>query len=121
MPYPPAAVASDDRSPPALWLVDGFNVLHAGVLRGRDRADWWKAPRRQQLLERVERFDDPAVRIDVVFDGPDDTPGDSADGRVRSVFAASADDWLLARLREEPDDQHQYSPERKVKAASLGA
>jgi predicted RNA-binding protein with PIN domain len=91
------------QSTPVVWLVDGFNVLHAGVLRGRDRADWWKAPRRQQLLDRVARFDDPAVRIEVVFDGPDDAAHTGLDGRLRPVFAPSADDWLLARLRQESD------------------
>jgi hypothetical protein len=101
--YPAASM--QESAPPRVWLVDGFNVLHAGVLRGRDRAEWWSAPRRQQLVAIAERFDDPAAEIWIVFDARDPQPPEAEpEGRVRQVFARSADDWLVARVRacEEP-------------------
>ena len=86
--------------PPSQWLVDGFNVLHAGVLHGRDRALWWTGPRREQLVARVARFDDPSAEIWIVFDGSaPDPPASPSAGRVHQVFAPSADDWLLKRVR----------------------
>jgi hypothetical protein len=50
--------AGEATAAPALWLVDGFNVLCAGVLRGKERASFWSEPNRRALLERVARFDD---------------------------------------------------------------
>jgi len=86
------------------WLVDGFNVLHAGVLRGNDRRGWWREEMRARLLERVAAFEDGAAELWVVFDGH----GPGADAEIASlrprvVFAPSADDWLLAAVREAAD------------------
>lgn len=91
---------------PSIWLVDGFNVLHAGVLRGRNRADWWKEPRRAELVRLASQFAGGA-EIWIVFDGPhsqgsnqeaaDDAP------RVRQIFAPSADQWLLGRVKNAGD------------------
>jgi predicted RNA-binding protein with PIN domain len=86
------------------WLVDGFNVLHAGVLRGKDRQGWWREEMRARLLERVAAFEDGAAELWVVFDGLG--PGADAEEaslRPRVVFAPSADDWLLAAVREAAD------------------
>ena len=90
---------ADGSAAPALWLVDGFNVLCAGVLRGRERSAFWSEANRQRLLERVARFEDRSARIIVVFDGagPAAAP---APGGPESVFASSADEWIVARLRE---------------------
>ena len=112
--YPGPLVDPEPR-PPSLapsastWLVDGFNVLHAGVLRGRDRADWWSAARRADLLSLARRFYDSAAEIWVVFDGPragsppDPAPGGGEPSGVHEVFAPSADDWLVERVRATPD------------------
>jgi predicted RNA-binding protein with PIN domain len=97
-PYTPAPM-SDER-----WLVDGFNVLHAGVLRGNDRRGWWREEVRARLLERVAAFEDGAAELWVVFDGPG--PGAAAEReseRPRVVFAPSADEWLLEAVRDAPD------------------
>jgi hypothetical protein len=96
--YTPPSV-SDER-----WLVDGFNVLHAGVLRGNDRRGWWREEMRARLLARVAAFDDAAAELWVVFDGPG--PGGEAERaceRPRVVFAPSADDWLLGAVRDTAD------------------
>jgi predicted RNA-binding protein with PIN domain len=113
-PYPGAVVRNERRAPahspgPATWLVDGFNVLHAAVLHGRDRAEWWTAARRAEILELARRFDDAGVEIWVVFDGP--RAGEAAHpdevapapGGVHVRFAPSADDWLVERVRSTPD------------------
>jgi hypothetical protein len=88
---------------PSLWLVDGFNVLHAGVLKGRDRAQWWTEPRREELVSLAERFDDAEAQIWIVFDGSgSEPPGEATASRVRRIFAPSADEWLLATVRASP-------------------
>jgi predicted RNA-binding protein with PIN domain len=94
-----AAEAAGEPAERAVWLVDGFNVLCAGVLRGRERSAFWSEASRAKLLERVARFEDAEARLIVVFDGaqlPDAAPRE----RPETVFASSADDWIVRRLRE---------------------
>jgi predicted RNA-binding protein with PIN domain len=88
---------------PAVWLVDGFNVLHAGVLQDRERAAWWAEPSRAQLLELAGSFDDTEAEVWIVFDGPRPPPEPPQDTRLRVVFAPSADEWLLSHLKSAPD------------------
>jgi predicted RNA-binding protein with PIN domain len=99
----PPGEPGDEPAPPArLWLVDGFNVLHAGVLVGRDRAEWWNEARREQLLAIVERFEPERedAEVWVVFDGPSAAEELAREGsRVRVAFARSADEWLVKRVR----------------------
>ena len=90
-------------SAPSLWLVDGYNVLHAGVLRGRDRRGWWTAPVQSRLVAIADTFEDPEARIVVVFDGRDPEAPRAAEpaptSRVELVYAPSADDWLVRHVR----------------------
>lgn len=111
-PYDPEAVSEPElpvrESPePERWLVDGFNVLHAGVLKGRDRAGWWKAETQLRLLERVAAFEPAGAEIWVVFDAANQRSErcqpPAALARVRLHFAASADDWLVREVRRDPD------------------
>jgi len=101
-PLPPEPEA-EPGSEPEIWLVDGFNVLHAGVLKGRDRAVWWTAPVQLRLLERVARFEPLEAEVWVVFDAA--SPGSERcvpgpeQARIRLVFAPSADDWLVREVR----------------------
>ena len=85
----------------SLWLVDGFNVLHAHLLRGRDRKEWWSAERRQLVIEQAERLAACGERVCVVFDGkrPADEAESPEDALLRVVFAADADDWMLKAMR----------------------
>jgi predicted RNA-binding protein with PIN domain len=104
-PYSSRAVASaptDARIRPSLWLVDGFNLLHAAVLRSGDsRKDWWKSANRERVLALARDFDDREAQVVVVFDGSElpETPSESG---PRVVFAAPADDWLLAAVKAAP-------------------
>jgi hypothetical protein len=107
--YPPAPVSQP--AAPTTWLVDGFNVLHAAVLRGGPRQEWWREENRSRVIELARGFDDPRAELVVVFDGggsPDpsgvrESVSEEEPPRPRVVFAASADEWMLAALRAAPD------------------
>lgn len=96
-----------------LLIIDGFNVLHAGVLIGRDRAGWWKEATQRRLVERVEQFADPAFpEIWIVFDRRKDKEGQtigvtSADLRIQVRYAPSADDWIVEYVRA-------HTPQRAI-------
>ncbi|MBW2360939.1 MAG: NYN domain-containing protein [Deltaproteobacteria bacterium] len=95
-------VSDDAATPPALlWLIDGYNVVCANLLGGRDRSGWWRAEHRVELVERLERFDDPAAELWIVFDGgaPEPAWADRPPSRVHTVFAASADAWLIEQVK----------------------
>jgi len=87
------------------WLVDGFNVLHAHLLRGRDRSSWWSAERRRLVVEQAERLAARGERVWVVFDG-ERPPGEAESPEaapLRVVFARDADEWMLEALRAVAD------------------
>jgi predicted RNA-binding protein with PIN domain len=106
---------------PTIWLVDGYNVLHAAVLGGKDRSQWWTGSRRRELLERVSGFDADA-EVWIVFDGPDDSGADAEPPGPRCVFAASADDWLVDRVRraEDPTAIAVVTADRQVAGRARG-
>ena len=85
-----------------LWLVDGFNVLHAAVLKGRDRKEWWREPARARVLDLAGGLPDARAEIVVVFDGEDPDDASELPPRVQQVFAPSADDWLVRRVKQTP-------------------
>jgi predicted RNA-binding protein with PIN domain len=95
--YPLPMDPADD-SKGTVWLVDGYNVLCSGLLGGRERSRWWSEERRRELLERLEAFDDPAAEIWVVFDGESPAGLPHEPSRIRTVFAPSADDWLVSEV-----------------------
>jgi len=101
--YPPGLVEPRATEDPKLWLVDGFNVVQRGLLGGREREEWWTAPRRAELLERAAAFENGDAEIWVVFDGPQAGEEAGAAGGPRQVFAPSADDWLVAKIRAAAD------------------
>jgi len=89
----------------SLWLVDGFNVLHAHLLQGRDRKEWWSAERRTLVVEQAARLAARGERVWVVFDGkrPADEAESPSDALLRIVFAKDADDWMLKTMRAAAD------------------
>lgn len=99
-----ASTPAPPSEEPAAWLIDGFNLLHAAVLRGRDRKDWWRAEARERVVDLVRELEAPGAEVVIVFDGQ--RPADEPDRELAGpqvVFAASADDWLLAAVRRAPD------------------
>lgn len=100
--------AGEPAGDPEVWLVDGYNVLHAGILRGRDRRGWWKAEAQARAVERIARFEGEG-EIWIAFDRREQSPGDGERGaeppepaappRIHVAFAPSADDWIARRVR----------------------
>ena len=107
---------------PPLYLIDGFNFLHAVVLRGRDRARWWREENRRAVCEWVAGCPSVGARLCVVFDQRGSaaageaaasaagsalaglepaapTGGDPA-GSLEVRYAPDADKYILARCRE---------------------
>jgi predicted RNA-binding protein with PIN domain len=117
--YDPSAMAARE---PRIWLVDGYNVLHAGVLGGRDRAQWWTEARRRELVERVAGFARDA-EVWIVFDGADERGSEADPPGPRCVFSASADDWLVERVRsaEDPSAIAVVTGDRQVAERSRGS
>ena len=114
--YDPPIVEPQRSLAPRVWLVDGYNVLNVGLLAGRVREGWWTSPFRNELIGRAQEFEEPDAEVWVVFDGanPPDAP---EAGRVRSVFAPSADEWLLARIRErDPGEVALVTADRRLAA-----
>ncbi len=103
---PPSEPEPEPAAPdePGLFLVDGFNVLHAGVLKGRDRAGWWTAAVQLRLVERAARLEPPEAEVCVVFDAATPRSERCAPGpelaRVQLVFTPSADDWIVRHVRQ---------------------
>lgn len=121
-PYPlePMEPTRAPRDEPEIWLIDGFNVLHAGVLTGRDRAGWWRAASQTRLLQRVACFDATDAELWVVFDAAHEhserCEALPASSRTKLVFAPSADDWLVRRVRQasEPERLAVVTGDRQV-------
>jgi hypothetical protein len=87
-----------------LFLVDGFNFLHAVVLRGRDRARWWSPDKQGLVIDWLARHGggEPA-ELWVVFDQRGSSAGvDVAPlpGSLRVYHAPDADADILARCAE---------------------
>ena len=83
-----------------ILIIDGFNVLHAVVLVGRDRSGWWQPAAQRRLVERVEQLTLSYPAIWIVFDrrpSTSEVPEDvtSNDSRLRIVYAPSADEWIV--------------------------
>jgi predicted RNA-binding protein with PIN domain len=70
-------------------------------------------------VDVVRRFAEPAERVWIVFDGPRPSPPPddaAARERVQVVFAASADDWIVKRVRssEAPERLAVVTGDRQV-------
>lgn len=94
----------------SVLIIDGFNVLHAIVLVGRDRAGWWQPVAQRRLVKRVEQLDVAYSSMWIVFDRRScrsEILGDvtSDDPRIRVMYAPSADDWIVAKV-ERLSPQH---------------
>ena len=113
-------------------MIDGYNVLHAGMLPREDRSRWWTRAHRERVARRAERLEVRAREIWVAFDGADEgerTPDPPEAGSnktpVRIVFARSADAWILEGVRRAscPEEVVVVTADRKVadKARHRGA
>jgi predicted RNA-binding protein with PIN domain len=75
--------------------VDGYNVLHAVILRGRERAHFWSVENQRRVAELAARF--KGGEVWVVFDASRPAPErleERACG-VECLFAPSADERII--------------------------
>jgi predicted RNA-binding protein with PIN domain len=98
-------------------------VLHAHLLKGRDRRNWRSAQRRQLVLDQAARLCARGERVCVVFDGhtPAGEPQTAPDAPLRAVFAPHADAWILDQLDAvpEPDAIAVVSADRELREGAL--
>jgi YacP-like NYN domain len=93
-----------------LYLVDGFNFLHAVVLKGRDRGKWWTPANQARVVNALAPLAVGAEPLDiwVVFDrrrAPVGVDRDSesappARGGIEIHHAVDADAYIVARCAE---------------------
>lgn len=93
----------EDANTTPLYLVDGFNLLHAVILKDRcpknDALRWWDGDHQQAVVQLVEGME--GGQACVVFDGPKPPrEGVAGTGRVEVRFAKSADDHIVERCSE---------------------
>jgi predicted RNA-binding protein with PIN domain len=112
-------VTADATPAITLWIVDGFNVLHAHLLRGRDRRAWWSEERRKLVIDEAAKLAARGERVWVVFDGARPAGEiESPEGALlRVVFAKDADEFLLKAMRaaEDPGGVAVVTGDRPVK------
>lgn len=100
-----------------LWLIDGYNVLHAVVLKRKRDVEWWQPEYQQRVLEwvtaRLETFLPDAEHcsgdeVIIVFDASRTPPADTAPQHdvVRIVYAPNADAWMVSRCKEASQSAH---------------
>jgi predicted RNA-binding protein with PIN domain len=98
-----------------LYLVDGFNLLHAVVLRGRERRDWWRVEQQARVVALARGFRGSEVwvvfdargeeRVAVTDTGGAFTPGTSGE-QVQVRFAPNADDYIVELCAELEGQRH---------------
>lgn len=83
-----------------LWVIDGFNVLCACVLKGPNRNHWWSETAQSKLLAWLEPFArEHAVRV--VFDARSESSPRCPQGEFASQvgFGSHADDEIVELVR----------------------
>ncbi len=90
-------------------IVDGFAMIQGDILRGKERACWWKPESQAKVASVVGSFRGmEAAEIWLVFEGPSGalTQGDESEAgrrtRVRIFHTPQADEWIIAQTRGEP-------------------
>jgi predicted RNA-binding protein with PIN domain len=83
-----------------VWLIDGFNALHACLLKGQDRERWWSAEAQARVARWLEVFAS-AHKVVVVFDASQErSERCSNEGFSTTLcFAPDADDEIVRRVQ----------------------
>jgi hypothetical protein len=93
----------------------------------RERGKWWVEEHRERLIARVCGFAGQAREIWIAFDGDREAEPDarklrtSASVPVYLVFAPSADDWLVKRVRSYRETQLAELAELAESSGSAGS
>lgn len=108
-----------------LYLIDGFNLLHAAILSGKARRNWWSVDNQRRVVKLAEGFDGAQPgSLWVVFDRREGVePGaQGPDGECQSTsrvtvhFAPSADDWIVQTVQEREQQSHGMAKTHVVSA-----
>ena len=89
-----------------LYLIDGFNFLHAVVLKGRDRSRWWSLENQRAVRDWVALRPVMGARTWIVFDQREPQPNESPviegapPGGPEVRHAPDADAYILACCQE---------------------
>ena len=90
----PAILAGEAMTEP-LWLIDGFNLLHACILRGRDRSNWWCQVNQREVAHWVEPLA-KSQEVWLVFDAREPQEAPWTEVSSASVhFAPDADEFIV--------------------------
>ena len=83
------------------WFVDGFNALHACLLKGSERQAWWRAEAQARVAEWLEEFARERSVL-LVFDAArPDSERCSNDGFSTTLcFAPDADAEIVQSVRQ---------------------
>ena len=83
-----------------LWVIDGFNLLHACILKGRERRDWWNAEAQSKVLCWLDDVRTGA-ELCVVFDASSERSERCSWVREKGElrYAAHADDEIVDIIR----------------------
>jgi hypothetical protein len=96
-----------------LYLVDGFNFLHAVLLQGRERARWWSPENRERVVEAVAalmaaaELGTAAEPLDPAHPpglGVTGSPGPGATGSPGLGSGGAADVWIVFDQRKPESD-----------------
>jgi hypothetical protein len=101
-------VHREGRDMRPLYLIDAYNFLHAVLLKGRERANWWSGENQARVVSAVAALGvgREAFEAWVVFDrrGTDaDASGGAPVGVAPGIeihSAPDADDYIVARCAE---------------------
>lgn len=95
------------RAVSTLYLIDGFNFLHAVVLKGRDRSRWWSPENQRAVQDWVALRPITSARTWIVFDQREPRPPNESpvmDGAptvgLEVRHAPDADAFILACCEE---------------------
>ncbi len=80
-------------------MVDGFNLLHAVLLRGKERAQWWSVANQGRVVRLLEEY--TKAEVWVVFDAA--RPGSerfAGEAAVPVLFAPNADQRIIEIVAE---------------------
>ena len=86
-----------------LFLIDGYNLLHSVILRGKERPHWWSVDNQARVVSLVS-LRSGSEECWVVFDA---RRADSSRLELvtsdRVHYASSADDWIVVQAEKQSE------------------
>jgi hypothetical protein len=107
--FPPVHYIAPERprsirlSMKPLYLVDGFNFLHAVLLQGRKRSHWWSPENRERVVEAVAALR-AAPDLMAAAESVDIAPSPGFAGSPGLDAGSGPDVWVVFDQREPESD-----------------